>query len=115
MFAEKPVSDCTVARADGRARANSCQSALSIRRVAGGLTPRVLCVMPEPGTRRGGGPGGQSARAVADEGSEGGECSGPEGDDADEGVGKEMGKAAARELEAAGTMARAAAEAMESP
>ena len=30
-------------------------------------------------------------------------------------VGKEMGKAAARELEAAGTMARAAAEAVESP
>ena len=30
-------------------------------------------------------------------------------------VGKEMGKAAARELEAAGTTARAAAEAMESP
>jgi len=30
-------------------------------------------------------------------------------------VGKEMGKVAARELEAAGTTARAAAEAMESP
>jgi len=30
-------------------------------------------------------------------------------------VGKEMGKAAARELEAAGTTARAAADVMESP
>ena len=64
-------------------------------RTQSGCWPRLVAsttsaVMPEHGTRRGGGPGGQSARAVAAEGSEGGEGSGTEGD-ADQGGAKRWG------------------------